>query len=83
MTESLLKYSVLLGGKYGTDGDRDDARCFVEAQFGENNGLEMIALNEWQESYSHRSVELAKKVLKSTGAPKESVEWAKNILGIK
>lgn len=83
MTEHGLRYSSYLGGLFGTDADKGGTKCFVEVQFGDRVGLEIVALNEWQESYSVRSVELAKRVLKSTRAPKKSVEWAKRILEIK
>ncbi len=73
-----------LGGNHGTDRQKGDifakSTCFVDGQFGERIGIDIVENDGWAASFRLRSEALAKRILLVKDARKKSIEWAKRIL---
>ena len=79
-----MKSEMLFGGNHCTDRQKGDrfakSTCFVEGQFGERIGMEIVENDGWAVSFKIRSEVLAKRILLVKDAPGKSIEWAKRIL---
>ncbi len=81
-----MKERIMFGGNHGTDREKGGifakSTCFVEGQFGERIGIDIVENDGWAASFKLRSEALANRILLVKDAPKKSIAWAKKVLKI-